>query len=469
MTARRRRGGLVLRLYLLQGGAVVATMALLALVGYLIFGRWTPSGLTGEGREARSRIARVLVEMVAEAPPDAESRRQMATRLYAATELYLAVYAADGTLLAQAGESPGGTVEREDLERLRRGQTVQLTDPDQIAVGVPGAEGGEVAYGIVRFPERLPFHRAEGERLRWLPPLLLLVGLLALLAVVSLVFVRSLAAPIRRLSQVARAFGDGDTSARAQLDRRDELGDLGRAFDEMADRLVATLRGQTELLANASHELRTPLARIQVALDIAAEGDAALAREQLGEIATDLAELEALVSDILLMARLDLQRDRLDGPRQPLRLESLPAQEVVEVAADRFRRDHPERELRIEAEAPGRLRGDRALLRRVLANLLENAAKYSDAPRPIVLRACGGAERIVLEVSDEGIGIAPEDLERVFMPFFRTDRSRSRSTGGIGLGLALARRVVEAHGGSIIAESAQGGGTIFRVTLPAES
>ncbi|MBI5489431.1 MAG: HAMP domain-containing histidine kinase [Deltaproteobacteria bacterium] len=444
-------------------------MALLALVGYLIFGRWTPPDLTDEGREARARIARALVEMVAEAPPDPESRRQTVTRLYEATELYLAVFASDGTLLAQAGESPAGTLGREDLERLHRGETVQLTDPDQLAVGVPGAESQGVAYGIVRFSPRFPFDRAEGEKFRWLPPLLLLVGLLALLAVVSLVFVRSLAGPIRRLSQVARAFGDGDTSARAHLDRRDELGDLGRAFDEMADRLVDTLRGQTELLANASHELRTPLARIQVALDIAAEGDAALAREQLGEIATDLTELEALVSDILLMARLDLERDRLDGPRQPLRLESLPAQEVVEAAVDRFRRDHPERELRIETEAPGRLRGDRALLRRVLANLLENAAKYSDADRLIVLRAHGDAERVVLEVSDEGIGIAPEDLERIFMPFFRTDRSRSRSTGGIGLGLALARRVVEAHGGTIVAENAQGGGTTFRVTLPAES
>ncbi|MBN1770841.1 MAG: HAMP domain-containing histidine kinase, partial [Deltaproteobacteria bacterium] len=364
---------------------------------------------------------------------------------------------------------PVETVGRDDLERLGRGQTVQLSDPDQVAVGLPGAVGEGVAYGIVRFPERLPFHRAEGERLGWLPPLLLLVGLLALLAAVSLVFVRSLAAPIRRLSEAARAFGDGDTSARAQLDRRDELGELGRAFDEMADRLVATLRGQTELLANASHELRTPLARIQVALDIAAEGDATLAREQLGEIATDLAELDALVSDILLMARLDLERDRLDGPRQPLRLELLSAQEVVEAAAERFRREHPERELRVEAKDLGRLRGDRALLRRVLANLLENAAKYSDSDRPIVLRAGGEAERVVLEVSDEGIGIAPEDLERIFMPFFRTDRSRSRATGGIGLGLALARRVVEAHGGTIVAEGTQGGGTTFRVALPAES
>ncbi|MBN1771892.1 MAG: hypothetical protein JXB32_11555, partial [Deltaproteobacteria bacterium] len=106
MTRRRLRGRLVLRLYLLQGAAVVGTLGLLALVGYLIFGRWVAPDLSAEGREARARIARVLVEMVAEAPPDPESRRQVAGRLYEATECCLAVYAGDGTLLAQAGESP---------------------------------------------------------------------------------------------------------------------------------------------------------------------------------------------------------------------------------------------------------------------------------------------------------------------------------------------------------------------------
>jgi len=468
MAPRPRRFGLVLRLYLLVGLAVVVTMLGLALIGYLVFGKREPPAIGRGGWEARARLTRVLVSMVAHSSPDPGQRRRLVEQLYEATQIDFAVYGSRGELWASAGAPPHGPLEGDELDRLRREGSLVLAEPNRMAASLTRPGQGLVAYGLVRFTSPPLFNPDDEPESRWLPPLLLMSVLLIVLAVASFVFVRSLAVPIRRLSQVARALGDGDTSARARLDRRDELGDLGRAFDEMADRLVATLRGQTELLANASHELRTPLARIQVALDIAAEGDAALAREQLGEIATDLAELEALVSGILLMARLDLERDRLDGPRQPLRLESLSAQEVVDAAAERFRRDHPQRELRIEAEAPGRLRGDRTLLRRVLANLLENAAKYSDTARPIVLRACAEAERIVLEVSDEGIGIAPEDLERIFMPFFRTDRSRSRSTGGIGLGLALARRVVEAHGGTIIAESAQGGGTTFRVVLPAE-
>jgi signal transduction histidine kinase len=384
----------------------------------------------------------------------------------------MAIYDADGTLLAEAGSPPRGPLAAGDIARLAKGEVVELAEPGRIAVGLGDRLGSDrPPYGLFRFPPPLPFGGASEQPVfRVLPPplLILLAALLAVLAVVSFVFVRSLVVPIRRLSEVAHALGGGDLSARAQLERRDELGELGRTFDAMADRLVATLRGQTELLANASHELRTPLARIRVALDIAAEGDAALARQQLGEIATDLAELEALVSDILLMTRLDLERGRIDGPPQPLRLESMAAGEIIDAAAEHFRRDHGDRDLRVEAEGSWRLRGDRALLRRVLGNLLDNAAKYSDSARPIVLRARSEAASIVWEVRDEGIGIDPEDLQRIFAPFYRTDRSRSRATGGTGLGLALARRVIEAHGGTIVAESEPGRGSTFRVTLPAD-
>jgi signal transduction histidine kinase len=113
---------------------------------------------------------------------------------------------------------------------------------------------------------------------------------------------------------------------------------------------------------------------------------------------------------------------------------------------------------------------DAALLRRLLGNLLDNAAKYSDAGTTVTVAAraveaaAGGG--VALEVRDQGIGVAAEDLPRLFTPFFRTDRSRARGTGGVGLGLALAKRIAEAHGGTIGAASAPGAGTTFRVTLP---
>jgi signal transduction histidine kinase len=118
------------------------------------------------------------------------------------------------------------------------------------------------------------------------------------------------------------------------------------------------------------------------------------------------------------------------------------------------------------APSPPALVGDAPLLRRMLANLLDNAAKYSEPPSPVSLAARGVGDDLVVEVRDRGIGIDAEDLPRLFTPFFRTDRSRARGTGGVGLGLVLARRIAEAHGGRISVASAPGEGTVVTVTLP---
>ncbi len=181
----------------------------------------------------------------------------------------------------------------------------------------------------------------------------------------------------------------------------------------------------------------------------------------------DLEELEQLLGDVLTAARLDQAGGRGDVP---LRLEQVQGADVVGRAVERFRRSHPGRTLdvRVEGELP-RLVADPALLRRVLDNLLDNAAKYSEGPSAIRLEARGAAGSLEAAVVDEGIGIEPHDLPRLFTPFFRTDRSRARGTGGVGLGLALAKRIVEAHGGSIAVESLLGLGTTVRFRVPADA
>jgi two-component system, OmpR family, sensor kinase len=326
--------------------------------------------------------------------------------------------------------------------------------PDTLAVGIH--ESGELVAVVItdRFQFRRPFSRQV---------ILAVVVLLTVLAG-SLLFARSLAVPLRRLAQVARSFGEGQLGARVRLNRKDELGAVANAFDDMADRVTALLQGQRELLANVSHELRTPLARIRVALDLAADGDADAARDALAYIGTDFGDLDRLVEDILAAARLDL--GAVPGGL-PLRRDHVLLTDVVAAAATRFQVVYPNERLELQcAEDLEPLQGDAALLRRVVDNLIDNARKYSEPNSPILVKLGNEAGAIVLSVIDRGMGIDAKDLPHIFTPFFRTDRSRTRKTGGVGLGLTLVRRIVNAHGGRVDVTSQVGVGTEVCVRLP---
>jgi len=296
------------------------------------------------------------------------------------------------------------------------------------------------------------------------------IGLiLVVVGISSWLLTRSLTRPLGRLSTAARAFGNGDLDVRVGLKSRDELGDVSRAFDEMAERVKDLLRAERELLANVSHELRTPLSRIRMALALVseAEGDVAVAREMLEEIGSDLDELERLISDVLTAARLDFEEAGSPRAIPPLRRQDVDLADLLEVATTRFRSTHPNRPLHAEiSTAIPPVHADPVLLRRVFDNLLENAHKYTDRP-DVPIQFCATInEQITVDVIDRGIGIAAEDLKLVFRPFYRVDKSRTRTTGGLGLGLPLAKRIVEAHGGTIEITSEVGEGTRVRVNLP---
>jgi two-component system OmpR family sensor kinase len=279
---------------------------------------------------------------------------------------------------------------------------------------------------------------------------------------------RWMAQPLADLSKVARALGSGDLKARARLIRSDELGELGRGFDEMAERIEGLVSTQKELLANVSHELRTPLARIRVALDIASEGDAVAARSSLEEIAVDLGELEVMIDDILTTTRMDLQSGAHKNTGFSLRRSDIAPSSIVERASERFRSRYPDRNLSVEiGQALPTIYVDATLFRRVLDNLLDNAYKYSPDGSDISIAVRRDGAAVLFEVVDRGMGISPSDLPRVFEPFFRAERSRSRGTGGVGLGLTLVKRIVEAHGGRVELSSDAGRGTRARVSVGA--
>jgi signal transduction histidine kinase len=305
------------------------------------------------------------------------------------------------------------------------------------------------------------------------PLLSFLLGGLLIVGVGSFLTARWIVRPLQTLSQTARALGAGDLKARTGLKRTDEVGDVGRSFDEMAERLQILLQAERELLANISHELRTPLTRIRVALDIAAESNDGTGGISLVEVNTDLMELEALIDDVMTTARLQIEGAAgvASSSSLSLHFEDVAPAALCAKASERFRARHPRRLINVEvlANLPS-LRADPVLMRRAIDNVLENADKYSSDPdAPVVLRAETTGDHVVFEVRDQGIGISPQDLPQIFDPFFRSERSRSREAGGVGLGLTLAKRIVDAHGGTIQATSVVARGTKVRLTLPIPS
>jgi two-component system OmpR family sensor kinase len=382
-------------------------------------------------------------------------------------------------LLAASVVGVGVLIRHERAPQAHAPPTVTMAPPP------PSPEGNDAPPppDAPPFPaDRAPPHADAVRRPPLSPLVTFFVSGLLIVGAGSFLTARWIVRPLDALTRAARALGAGDLAARTGLRRRDELGEVGRAFDDMADRVQALLLSERELLANVSHELRTPLARIRVALDIASEADGQTGRASVAEIAADITEIEALIEDILTTTRLDIAAGRGDASTFALHVEEVAPGTVCARAAERFRVRHPGRRLQVSvADGLPSVRADPALFRRVLDNLLENADKYSPDPAlEVGLRAAHSAEtdgRVVFEVVDRGLGIPPEDLPRVFTPFFRGERSRSRGTGGVGLGLTLAKRIVEAHGGSIEVTSGGAGappnhenvssGTKVRVTLPA--
>jgi signal transduction histidine kinase len=294
-------------------------------------------------------------------------------------------------------------------------------------------------------------------------PLLTLGCAAAILAVGGVLTARWIVRPIEQLTRSARELGEGKLDTRARVERGDEIGELGRRFDDMAERIEKLVRSEKELFANVAHELRTPLARIGVALDLASEGNSERARASLTEIAVDVAELERLVDDILTALRFEVASDA----SMPLRRQHVAPHEIANAAAERMRARNPERPLEVAIDdGLPEIDVDPVLFRRVVDNLLENAHKYTpDRAAAIRLAVTRDDDRVVFEIADRGVGLSPEELPHVFDAFWRSERSRSRATGGVGLGLTLAKRIIDAHGAGISVTSDVGRGTTARISV----
>lgn len=263
---------------------------------------------------------------------------------------------------------------------------------------------------------------------------------------------RHLSRPLEHLARTATRFGDGDLAARAGIERLprrwvvEEVREVGRSFDGMAERIGRVVRDQRELLAAISHELRSPLARARVALELARERAGEGATRPIDDVERQLVQVDAILGDLLASARAglaDLRRERTSlGPW------------VREWAANANASANLAVAVTPAAEAVT-CELDRALFGRALHNLVTNALAHGHPEdRPLLLLVDRDGDRARLVVRDEGPGFPEDLLPRVFEPFVAgKDGARTPGEGGLGLGLSLVRRIVEAHGGTVRAEN----------------
>jgi signal transduction histidine kinase len=383
------------------------------------------------------------------------------------------------------------------LNRIGRMQTALLDDHGQVLLGKPSAEAAQVAARVLQtgqpgfeikprvaynaqlatgpsgrhyvllteMPRAGPFFLFRAttftQVLRWI--LAILIS-----GVICYLLTRYLTGPILRLRAAARQLAAGNLGARADGSmekRRDELGQLVRDFNQMADRIEILLNSERQLIRDISHELRSPLARLNVALGLARQRAGADAAPQLDRIEREAERLNELIGRLLTLAR-------LEGAAAPPEQEPISLSELLrEVAEDAgFEAESRHCSVQVNAAEDCTTVGSPDLLRSAVENVVRNAVRYTAVGTQVEIDlACVGGDGnqwAAIRVRDHGPGLPESELGNVFRPFYRVTHARERETGGTGLGLAITERAVRLHGGTIQAANAPGGGLLVEMRLP---
>lgn len=345
--------------------------------------------------------------------------------------------------------------------------TGQAAPPALWQAGLPivveSQEVGRLASGaaLSEAQKRTVLESTFLKSMSWVLVVAGIVGGIAAAAVATLLALQ-ITAPARDLTHAARRIASGDLAHRITIHSRDELGEVGTAFNDMAATLGRQEELRRQLVADVAHELRTPLSVMQVEIESLQDGLADPSPETIASLGEEVALLSRLVEDLRLLSLMDAGQLHLQF--QPV-VPAEAAQKVIQQVATAAERKGIALEIAMPAGLPA-TRADPDRLQQVLLNLLHNALRHTPAGGTVRLSAYAEGEFLHLQIADTGEGIAPEELPQIFDRFYRTDTSRARSSGGTGLGLSIVRGLVEAMGGQIWAESAVGTGTKVHFTLP---
>jgi signal transduction histidine kinase len=471
---------LTLRIYL----TVVAVLLLFALVSGWVFQRHIEQERTRNEGVFSDRMAAWgdLIQRSlpgSEAPPEeqAAALRDWSQRL----RIPLALDNVKGERITSSDSyirRQGDKAQRGFAVRLEDGRTLWVMRPgmgrapvDSASSGSKNAADGYAEMHRAERPERAE-RRRDGPpgafaflgKLPFFPPNFIPpewqsgVGLAAVLLLLFIAVaagawpvVRQLTRRLQALQLGVEKFGAGALDHRVQVTGRDEVAAVATSFNHAAARIETLVRSHQSLLANASHELRSPLARMKMAVEMmdgaAPEQQAKLKRE----VDTNIAELDALVEEVLLASRLDAVKNT--DVFEDVDLLGMAAEEASRVGAV----------LDSQPKVRFTVQGDERLLRRALRNLLENAKRYGGGD--ITVNLLHQKNTTLIHVCDRGPGVSAEQRERIFEPFYRLP-GHAEQAGGVGLGLSLVKQIAQRHHGSVSCEAREGGGSCFVLSLP---
>ncbi|HWX23135.1 MAG TPA: ATP-binding protein [Candidatus Binatia bacterium] len=273
---------------------------------------------------------------------------------------------------------------------------------------------------------------------------------------------RRMLAPLGELVTRTRRFSAKALSQRLPVaNPDDELGQLAAGLNDLLEQLESSFAELDRLTADVSHELRTPLTAMRAVGEVALrERNPAVLHDAVGSMLEEIRRMNQLIDRLLLLTR-------SDNAEIPLQMEAGLVRPVLVEVNDALSLVAEEKQQQLQADCPDHLLAvfDPALLRLALMNLTQNAIRYSPPGKPIKLRAFSAQDSLIVEVADEGPGIAPEHQQKIFERFYRVDKARSRADGGVGLGLAIVKWAVERMGGAVGLDSEPGRGSVFRIHL----